>query len=175
MKRFAKLTMSALLGISLTATGLAAETETSANASSRWGRPGDAGATARYEGDVGFARTEARSGRVSTARGVAVGADEHGVSLSISNAVATPLGAVGTTFNLSIGPDGVSASRGAAVSVGGRERGVAVGGATDSRGVRPAQAISRGFTRGGGVVRATSDARDDIRPRSVRVLRRFGR
>jgi len=99
-----------LLGASPT---LASDAETSAVASaSPWGRAGRAAATAAYEGDIGFARTRADSGRVSLARGVAVGVDQDGLALSVSHAVATPFGAaVGANFNFSIGRDGRIAAR----------------------------------------------------------------
>ena len=102
---------------------LASDAETSAQASDGAGHSGTATATARYAGDVGFARTDTRSGRVNLARGVAVGVDEDGLTLSVSLAVAPQRGpAVATNFNLSLGRNGA-----AAVSVG---RSVAQGGAT---------------------------------------------
>jgi hypothetical protein len=85
----------------------ASDAETSASAGRTHLGGGSASATARYEGDVGFARTQSTSGAVSSARGVAVGLDEDGLSLSISRAVSTPRGpAIATNFSLSIGTDG---------------------------------------------------------------------
>lgn len=103
----------------------AGDAETNASAGN-----GVAAATARYEGDVGFARTQTRSGRVTTAQGVAVGVDEDGLALSLSRAVDTPWGpAIASNFNLSIERDGdVSFSTGRSVAQGAFERTASAGG-----------------------------------------------
>jgi len=114
---------------------LASDAETSASAgSSRFNRNGTASATARYEGDLGFARTRTNSGRLNTARGVAVGVDRDGISLSVSNAVAPRNGpALATTFNLSIGRDGsVQRSAGLSVANGPLQRSATAGGAVST-------------------------------------------
>ena len=107
------------------------EAETSATAGgNRYRSNGTAAATARYTADIGFARTRSRSGRISTARGIAVGFDENGLTLSASHAVAGRFGlAVATNFNLSIGTDGsVSLSHGGAVAIGPAHRSASAGG-----------------------------------------------
>jgi hypothetical protein len=120
-------------------------------------RSGTAAATAEYEGDVGLARTRTKTGKVNLARGVAVGVDEDGLTLSVSHAVAAKSGpAYAGTFNLSIGRDGqVSSSYGGALSTGGRSRSALAGGsATTSRRTSSAIAFAKGKTRGGGIVKA---------------------
>jgi len=112
-------------------TALASDAETSAAAASNGlRRDGYAAATAEYDGRVGFARTDSRSGPVNLARGVAVGVDEDGLSLSISNAVATRFGpAIATNFNISIERDGdVSTSNGVVVARSPISRSVTAGG-----------------------------------------------
>jgi hypothetical protein len=161
----------------------ASDAETSATAgSNRFSRNGNASATARYEGDVGFANTQSRSGRVNTARGVAVGFDENGLSLSVSNAVASRNGlGVATNFNLSIGRDGsVSHSGGSAVTAGGLRQDVSAGGSAGShRGGSTATSFARGDTGRFGTSRAhvyshsQRGERRVVRPvRVVRVIRR---
>ncbi|MBU0638512.1 MAG: hypothetical protein KKB50_06570 [Planctomycetes bacterium] len=108
MNRFATLSTTTAVSLLLTSMAIGSEAETSASVSGGR-RPGSdsAAATARYSGDVGFARTDTQSGRINLARGVAVGVDEDGLSLSVSHAVSTPAGtAHASTFNLSIGRDG---------------------------------------------------------------------
>lgn len=157
-----------------TAAALASDADTSATAGSRWGRRhGTASATAHYEGDVGFARTEARSGRVSTARGVAVGVDRDGLSLSVSRAVAPPGGpAVATNFNLSISRDGrVSGSTGLAFADGPAQRSATAGGFARSGRYRSGAAShASGRTGPAGTVRVRTQAYD-APPRIVRVRR----
>lgn len=116
---------------------LASDAETAARVGAVRGHDGIAESSARYEGDVGFARTRSRSGAVNLARGIAVGFDEDGLSLSVSNAVAPGRGpAIATNFNLSIGTDGeVSGSSGLAIGDGLIYREVEAGGiATAGRG-----------------------------------------
>lgn len=108
-------------GLALSGMALASEAQTSAGVSKGPLVGGNsATATARYEGKVGFARSDTNSGRIDTARGVAVGVDKNGLTLSVSNAVAAKVGpAVATSFNLSIGRDGeVSKSTGVSIARG---------------------------------------------------------
>ena len=157
------------------AAALAGEAETSASAgSNRYQRNGTAAATARYDGNLGFARTNTRSGPVSSARGVAVGVDRNGLSLSVSNAAASRFGpAVATTFNLSIDRDGsVSRSGGLAVSQGPIHRSATAGGrvGTGRQGHAP-MAFATGETDRFGRVHAVTRSRDH-RPRRVVAIRR---
>jgi hypothetical protein len=169
----------ALATMSITAllatAALASDAETSASAGSNRYQPnGTAAATARYEGDLGFARTNTRSGPVSSARGVAVGFDESGLSLSVSNAAASRFGpAVATTFNLSIDRDGsVSRSGGLAVSNGPIYRSATAGGRVGTgREGRVATAIASGQTDRFGHVQAVTRSQND-RPRPVLGIRR---
>ncbi len=106
------------IGLWMAGAAIASDADTSATAGpGRYGT-GTAAATAHYEGDYGFARTDSRTGAVNLARGVAVGVDEDGISLSLSNALAPRYGpAVATNFSMSIGTDGrVSTSTGRAES-----------------------------------------------------------
>lgn len=139
-----------------TPTTLASDAETSASATGGRGRAGTSAASARYDGDIGFARTDTRSGRVNLARGIAVGVDEDGLSLSLSTAVASQRGpALATNVNISVGRDGrTSSSVGTAVARGGRERSVSVGGSTTTRPGRATISHATGRTLGGGSVRA---------------------
>jgi hypothetical protein len=173
MKRFATITAS-FLTLILTVQAIASDAETSATAGSSRGQAnGTAAATARYQGDQGFARTDTRSGAVNIARGVAVGVDRSGLSLSVSNAFASKYGpAVATNFNLSIGLDGrVSSSTGVAVSNGPLSRSASAGGQTATGG-RGAGAISQASGHSDPLGRVTATTRaDDYRPRGVVVVR----
>lgn len=176
MKRFFGLSGFLTVLFALPANVSASDAETSATAGRGGFRPGgQASATARYEGDIGFARTDTRSGRVSFARGVAVGVDEDGLSLSVSHAVAPRRGpAVGGTFSLSIGRDGqVARNSGFAVAEGPFEREVAVGGRAGSgRFGSTADGFASGRTDAFGRVRAGSDSRVTYEgPRAVRRIR----
>jgi hypothetical protein len=134
----------------------ASDTETSASATGGRARSGTAIATARYEGDVGFARTDTRTGNINLARGVAVGVDEDGLSLSVSLAIAPLSGpAFATNFNLSFESDGdVATSFGTSRATGGTSRTVAVGGRASATPYRPlAMSTASGVSRNGGVVR----------------------
>lgn len=166
------MTLACVAGLFCTATGLGSDAYTSAGATSSPGRSGTATATARYEGDVGFARTQTRTGPISASRAVAVGVDEDGLSLSISTALAPRNGsAIALNFNLSIDRGGdVARSIGRTTSTGGISRTAAVSGGT-SAGARGATAISRasGSTNFGGVVR--TDTRSEHEPRPVVVVR----
>jgi hypothetical protein len=139
-----------LAGFSLfAAAAFASDAETSATAGpGRYGT-GTAGATAHYEGDYGFARTDSRTGQVNVARGVAVGVDEDGISLSLSNALAPRYGpAVATNFNMSIGADGrVSSSTGRAEADGPATVAVAGGTNTAGRAYSNASAVSQPVVR----------------------------
>ncbi len=162
--------------------GLASDAETSATAaSSRGQRTGTAAATARYEGDQGFARTDTRSGAVNIARGVAVGLDQNGLSLSVSNAIAPKNGpALATNFNLSIGFDGrVSSSSGLALSDGRYFRAASAGGKTSTSGGAISQASGHSDPTGRVVATTRAEdsrarpvaAREVNRVRTVRVVR----
>jgi len=125
-----------LTALSFSGLVFASDAATSASAGSNsFRRNGRSSATARYDGRVGFARTDTRSGRLNLARGVAVGADRNGVTLSVSNAVAPRFGpALATNFNLGIGRDGsVSTSRGSSLSFGPFKRSAFAGGGVSTR------------------------------------------
>ena len=151
----------------------ASDAETSASATAGRGRTGTATATAHYDGDVGFARTDTRTGAVNAARAVAVGFDEDGLSLSISLALAPRRGpAYATNFNLTFDSDGdVSTSVGTSLARGGISRTVSAGGRTGTTPIRTvATSWAGGSTERGGVVRAYSRSLDDEH-RGVRVRR----
>jgi hypothetical protein len=153
---------------------LASDAETSATAgSNRYHRNGTAQATARYEGDIGFARTNTQSGSVNLARGVAVGLDESGLSLSISQAVAPRGGqAIAATFNLSIDRNGqVSRSRGVSVADGPIRNSATAGGRVNTgRHGNAATAIASGKTDRFGRVQARTESKQ-YRPQRVLVRR----
>ncbi len=154
-----RLAMAALVTLMIAAAARASDAETQAWANSGRGGRGAAGGQASYRGDLGFSRTESRSGRVNAARSVAVGVDERGLSLSISTAVSPQRGpALGTTLNISIDRDGdVATSVGAGGAAGGLARTVDVSGATSTGGARPtAAAQATGRTELGGIARAVS-------------------
>jgi hypothetical protein len=150
-----------LATMSAAAAALASEAETSATAGGRLGGLGTAAASARYEGDVGFARTTSTSGRISAARGVAVGADADGLSLSVSQAVAPLLGpALATSFNLSIGRDGqVSSSVGLGMAQGRTYQSASAGGSVGT-GRAGASAHASGRTDSHGRVTVVTRADD---------------
>ncbi len=179
MKRATFAAAAIMIGGLMPAMSWASLAETSAAArSGRYGRPGTADATARYEGDVGLARTHTKSGDINIARGLAIGVDEDGASLSLSYAVAPNGGpAIGGTFNLSVDRDGRgSGGTGQVVATGGRQRQVEVGGITRTNYGPPSTTVrATGQTRGGGQVeartRSYSDDRREIR--RVAPARRF--
>jgi len=162
MKR-GRIIASGIIGVLATMGAWASDAESSATAGSgRTARNGTASATAHYAGDLGVARTDSRSGRqVSLARGVAVGVDRDGISLSVSHALATRAGlALAGTFNLSIGRDGtVSQGVGRVVAAGPAYRSASAGGAisTGARG-RPATVVVSGHTDSAGRVHAVSES-----------------
>jgi len=160
MRRYAKL---AMLGLGLLASqALGSEARTSAGAGS--GRA--ASATASYQGTAGFAHAESRDGPVSLARGVAVGVDEHGVSLSVSNAIAGRFGpAVATSFNLTIGTDGsVAHGQSRVIAEGPLSRSARAGGQTGIRPGRPASASAWGGGRTDRFGRVRVSAHSSSRP-----------
>ena len=159
-----------LVSMTCLATALASEAETSATAgSNRDQRNGTAAATARYEGTIGFARTNTRSGRLSTARGVAVGVDENGLSLSVSQALAPRNGpAIATNFNLSLGRDGsVSGSTGMSRASGPIHRSATASGRTGTGRNQGATSLASGTSDRFGRVKAVTRA-NDYRPRILR-------
>ena len=166
------MTLACVAGLFCSATGQSSDAYASAGATSSPGRSGTAAATARYEGDVGFARTQTRTGPISASRAVAVGVDEDGLSLSISTALASRSGpAIALNFNFSIDRDGdVARSIGRTTSTGGISRTAAVSGGS-SAGPPGVTAISRasGATSFGGVVR--TDTRSEHEPRAFVVVR----
>ncbi|MDX2198712.1 MAG: hypothetical protein SF069_07035 [Phycisphaerae bacterium] len=142
---------------------LAAEATTSATVGNGIGRTPTAAATADYAGDRGFTRSEATSGPISTARGVALGVDEDGLSLSISNAIAPQHGpAIATNYNLSVGRDGrVSSSAGLAIADGPVHREARTSGGTATTGNGGgATSIAEGSSDRFGTVRTHSIAND---------------
>lgn len=173
--------MACLMSLGMTLPSMAGQAATSATAgSSGWG-PGTAGATAQYNGDgVGYTDTQAQSGRLNFARGLAVGFDQDSLSLSTSYAVAGQRGpAVAGTFNLDIGLDGqVSSSVGRSVAQGDPQRTVSAGGSAGSHHGLPGTAVATasGHTGPRGEVRAVT--RSDSTRRSHRYVntsRRFVR
>jgi hypothetical protein len=164
------LVVAAMMAASTAAFG--SEAETSASATGNRSRSGDASATARYEGDVGFARTDTRTGAVNLARGIAVGYDSDGLSLSLSTAIAPKRGpAIAATYNVSIGANGRAASSsGHSVADGGTSRTAYAGGSTSTRG--GATAIAGGSTRNGGVVQASTHSAQAAPPKVVRRVQR---
>jgi hypothetical protein len=164
-----------MAAVAITPGAWAGDAETSAMAGSGFGRPGTAAATAAYEGDLGFARTRTRSGPLSVARGVAVGVDEDGLSLSVSNAIAARRGlALATNFNIEIERDGdVSFSTGRAVSRGPLFREASVGGfAGNNRGHGVASSFAAGNSDPFGRVHAvTHSVSREARPEFRRLSR----
>jgi hypothetical protein len=159
------------IGMTLLAGGISAwasEAATSASAAAQANRPsGTAGATARYVGDVGFTRTDTRTGPVNAARAVAVGVDERGLTLSVSTAIAPRFGpALATNFNVTINDHGQAAvSVGTAVARGGAERSVSTSGSAVSRLASPAAtSVASGKTSAGGVVHVATDSASSPRP-----------
>ncbi len=147
----------ALVGL-LSGASVATASDAATSAAATNGRGGsNATATARYEGQRGFARTDTRTGQVSAARAVAVGADQEGVSLSVSLAVAPHNGpGYATNFNMSFElAGGSSFSAGNSIAVGGYTRTVSAGGQA-SAGRRGTTSISTAgsVTLGGGYVKA---------------------
>ncbi len=150
----------------------ASDASTSATAGYNRYSGGNAGATASYTGDKGYARTDTRTGNVNIARGVAVGADRDGLSISVSNAIAPKNGpAIATNFNMSINRDGGnSVSFGLSAANGGRDKQVATSGSTyASRHRTGAASIATGKTSGHGRVIAVTHSRDYRATRSAHL------
>lgn len=149
----------------------AADAATSAGVTARNSGPGVATATAQYTGDAGYARTSSHSGDVSRARGIAVGVDENGLAISLSNAVEHNGLALATNFNINIGRDGdVSTSSGLALGRGGSQREAAVVGSAGHN--RPALSIANARTERGGVAQVVTRAEQrPARPERVIVRR----
>ncbi|MHC5110951.1 MAG: hypothetical protein ACYTHJ_13860 [Planctomycetota bacterium] len=150
---------------------LASEASSSALAGSdRYGNR-HADASASYDGDVGFANTRTTTGLISTARGVAVGFDEEGLSLSVSNAISGPRGqAAARNLNLSIGTNGqVAVSGGRTNAQGTRYQSAQAGGGSSIRHGQPnAFATAGGNTDRRGVVQSDTFSRTS---RAQRVYR----
>ena len=174
----AKTLMAAMMAVGIwTGTATASQAETSAGVSrSRHGAT-TAEATARYDGDVGLARTDTRTGRISLARGLAVGADRNGLTLSASHALATRSGlSVARNFNLTIGRDGqVAVSGGRTVSRGSQRRSAEAGGiARAGHGRTGASSWAAGSSDRRGFVRTNTHARSfKPRPRHVLAIGRW--
>ncbi|MCG3126604.1 MAG: hypothetical protein CHACPFDD_01455 [Phycisphaerae bacterium] len=170
MKR--NLTVFSVFALFAAANAYAGDADSSATAGGGHGRNGDASATASYEGDVGFARTRARSGPISTARGVAVGVDQDGLSLSISNAIATHHGlALASTLNISIERDGdVAISRGVSRADGAADWSATAGGSSTTRhgAAAVAHAAGRSDPSGRVAARTWSQSRRDGERRVAR-------
>lgn len=170
-----------IVGLTVAAVVQAGTAETSASASrGRYG-PGTSEATADYNGDgVGFTRTKAHSGRINLARGLAVGFDANGLSLSHSFALAPSSGpAIGRTISLQLGMDGRgSISRGNVKAEGGSKRSVAV-----RSGASPRHAFAEAHGDTGARGRVLADTRSSrfgrsrgmARHRPMRILRRARR
>jgi hypothetical protein len=166
-------TSAMMMTLWLVAPGWASEAATSAGVSGNRYGPGTAHATASYVGDRGFARTDTQSGKVNLARGVAVGIDKDGLSLSVSHAVDAGRGpALATNFNMSIGRDGSrSVSLGAAVADGRLERAASAGGSTAAgRNGSVALSTASGHTDRFGRVRVVTKA-ENHRPGPIEVRR----
>jgi hypothetical protein len=160
------------LSLTCSLSALAGEAATSATAGSSGRGPGTAGATATYDGGgIGYTDTQAQSGRFNFARGLSVGLDQDGLSLSTSYAVAGQRGpAVAGTFNMNIGLDGqVSSSVGRSVAQGDPQRHVSAGGSAGSVWGQPAAvATASGDTGPRGEVRAVT--RSDTSRRAHRYV-----
>ena len=162
MKRTAQLTLAFAI-ILTTATAFASDADTSATAA-RAGRNTAAAATAHYDGAIGFAQTNTESGDLTRARGVAVGVDRDGLTLSVSNAFASRDGlGLATNFNISIDRDGhVSRSGGVALADSPYERSVtASGSATNDRRTEPALSYASAHTDTNGRAEARTWADSD--------------
>lgn len=178
MKRFNRYAAVAMMGSMGMSVAFAGEASTSASAGNGIGGNGTAGATANYDGHggLGFARTRADSGKLSRARGIAVGFDEDGLDVSFSHALASRFGpAYAGTFNMSIGLDGqVNSGYGSVLSQGGLARSAEAGGSSrsDRFGGGGATAYATGNTVGGGWVDAQThtSSRRVYQPRFVQPV-----
>jgi hypothetical protein len=170
MKRNTCLLLSALLLAHAAMLARASDARTSASATNGVAAVPAAAATAQYSGDIGFARTDTRTGRISLARGVALAVDEHGVTLSVSTAIAPRLGpALASNFNLSINTDGRAATSTATVTAsGGLTRMAAVsGGASSTRSDPSAESAGTGRSDPDGRVGVKTASRSNPVERSA--------
>ncbi|MGB0715463.1 MAG: hypothetical protein ACPGXK_06270 [Phycisphaerae bacterium] len=128
-------------------------------------------ANAEYDGHLGYANTRSRTGPVSTARGVAWGLDEDGLSISLSHAISGPLGlSAARNLNLSIGTNGeVAMSRGQADSRGNRESSAYAGGGS---GVRNGQPVAYGEAGGTSDLRGQRGVTSQVSTRTSRARNR---
>ena len=136
MKRKLTAILAAAVCTGVSTVSWAGRATTSAVAGSPGLGTGTAAATADYRGDgPGYANTQTRSGRVNLARGIAVGFDRDGLSLSTSYGVAGHIGpAVAGTLSVNIGLNGqVATSIGRTVARGDRARTVSAAGGSGSR------------------------------------------
>lgn len=168
--------LTVLTGLVAMSAALGGEANSSASAGNGRGRNGNAAASAGYTGDIGFARSDSNSGPISTARGVAVGFDERGLTLSVSNAIAPRHGpAIATNFNLSIGTDGsVSHSTGLAMALGKGNRSVTAGGSANSHRGGTARSFASGRSNSNGRVLTAGRSESHAGRRIVKERRRGG-
>jgi len=175
MKRLMTTTIMLLMGPLGMTTVFGSEAATQASVTNGRSGNGSAMATAEYEGTVGLARTRTETGKVTLARGLAVGLDEDGLSVSLSHGVASRRGpAYAGTFNLAINTNGqVSGSYGGALSRGGSSRSATAGGRVQAaRRGGSATAFATGQTRGGGTVKASTQSYQRRVQVARKVLRR---
>ena len=122
---------------------MASEAGTSASAG---GQPGQdsAAASAHYEGDRGWAHTDTRSGAFGMADGVAIGVDQNGFSVSVSDAVSLGGQAVAGGFSLSADRSGTVTTSGGVSQASGASQRTASADATTSNAAHDhaAQAVS---------------------------------
>lgn len=167
-------TLSAVALSAVASVAVASEAETSAEAGTGYGR-GNAEASARYEGQIGFARTNSKTGKVSLARGLAVGVDHNGLSLSASHALSLRGGvAVARNFNFTLGRNGqVAVSGGRSLSLGAHQRSAGVSGYSGVWNSQPT-AVSTAYGKSDprGIVKTRSTARTSS-PRSPHRRRLF--
>jgi hypothetical protein len=167
--------VSGTLATLLSTAPLVRASDAATTASATNGRGGSsATATARYEGERGFARTDTRTGQVSAARAVAVGVDQGGVSLSVSLAVAPQSGpAYATNFNMSFDLDGGSSfSGGSSLATGGHSRTVSAGGQAGTGCGAKNVSTAGGVTLGGGCVKAHTVSERKRPGERIKIARR---
>ncbi len=139
----------------------ASDARTSAEVGSSRGGADHAAATADYHGRVGIARTNAKTGKINLARGLALGLDEDGVSFSLSQALGGQRASLASNLNVSLNRDGDhSVSFGSTLSRGPRHHSAKVegGASADRRSTRATAAASGDADRRGRV-----DARASVR------------
>jgi hypothetical protein len=145
----------------------ASDARTSAEVGSSRGGTDHAAATADYDGRVGIARTNAKTGKINLARGLALGLDEDGVSFSLSQALGGKRASLASNLNVSLNRDGDhSVSFGSTVSRGSQHHTARVeGGASADRRRTRATAAARGDADRRGRVDARASARNFERER----------